>query len=516
MDTLDIFGIIFLCLCIMGVFYLSYYIMAAYSNELEKDFPGLKFAKLLIIFGMVLNVIMILTIPIDFLSAVKENNRGVFGFGFNIEYVWKILMINFITIYFLNIFVTEYYRSELEGLKRFIESLKKPLLYFLCYLSFVGIILLIKKNLQSKMVIVGTNYLNFTLSSGNNLLINQKNSFKIIYNEADLLTAFSAPFVLLGSLYFAIFSGMSLAFYPVELISKYIYRPVPPEPESHVYAKKVILKMSDELINAGVDIYDDRRKMDINPIVDKKEKKMTEKVLKNKVLELKRSYYEFDLINSYYRKQDNIIEENPLIYLAQLIVGIFFSCLSVLIFLHTLFSIKNHKYFLEGFFQKLSDQNNLFAILAYFAICFFVIFSILNSLYKMSLMFTSFLGYHNFLVNKTWVDTFLINNNIIMLCILGLIVFLMRTCNEYFSSLNSKFFFKDVVAKVRIITTFYDYRLTNILFLFVFTISIFTIFFIKEGKTLLGVKVEEYKNGLNKEKATLETRRTSIMNMDRL
>ena len=514
MDMLDIFGIIFLCLCILGVIYLSYYIMAVYSDESEKEFPGFIFAKFLIIIGMVLNFIMILTIPIDFLTAIRKTDTGLFGFGFSIECIWKFLMIFFISIYFLNIFVVEYYRSELQGMKRVLSSLKKPLGLFLGYILFVGVILLIKKNVKSTIIIVSTDYLNFSFSSSNNLLISQKNATRNIFTEADIITALSAPFVLLGSLYFAVFSGTSLAFYPIELINNYLYRPVPPKAESHIYGKKALLKISDELINAGVDIDDDIRKIDIQSITDKKEKKMTEKVLKKKVLELKRNYYEFDLINTYFQKQDNIIDENPLFYLAQLIVGIFLGLISLLIFLHTIFSIKNHKYFLEGFFQILSDQNNLFAILAYLIICFFVIFSILNSLYKMSLMFTSFSSYHDFLVNKTWIDTFLINNNIIMLCILGLIVFLMRTCNEYFNFLNSKFFFKDVVAKVRIITFFYDYRLTNVLFIFVFIVSIFTIFFIKDGKSLLEDKVEEYKMNLNEEKKNFENRRTSIRKMD--
>ena len=69
---------------------------------------------------------------------------------------------------------------------------------------------------------------------------------------------------------------------------------------------------------------------------------MKNKLLNEKVKELKKELIEYEEIFDAFKREDNIVDNNPLLYLLSLILGIFFGLISVLIIIHTILSINNY------------------------------------------------------------------------------------------------------------------------------------------------------------------------------
>lgn len=501
-EILDIFGVVFICLFTIAVSFFSFFTLSKFSHEKEKEFPLKIPVRALIILGMSLIPLIIILMPIDFLTVSKFKNIRL-GLNFNFDYLWQILLLLIICVVFVNFYFVEFYRSDQEGKKRVFWAFKKPVMYFVFFIS-LSCLYFFTGFVKKDIVLISMSVSSFSKSDGSQMIIpDLVKMHKSIEFQTGFLETLLMPFVLLSSLCFAIFGGASLAFFPIELINKYLYRPIQPSAEDIVYAKNCLLKNSEEMIKNGKDVYEEIRKTEIDQISNKRKLKMTQKILTKKMLELKRKHFEYQKKYNHYQKIDNLIQQDPLYYLTNLILGIFLGIISLIIVFHIILTITNVNFILNGLFSILSKINYIFTFSFFFFISFYFIISIFKSQFKISLMFTSFIEHHSFEINKTWVDTFLVNNNIIILSLVGFIIFIYRTCNV-FSYTNSEFFFMSVMSQIRGLRIFYQFKLTQIVFILFFFMSIFISFFMKAGGTLLREDIKVFKVFLDEEKDTLK------------
>ena len=508
-EILDIFGVVFICLFTIASTFLSYYILSKYSHKREKEYPLKKITRAIIIIGMVAISLIIVLLPIDFLSVSEERNIRI-GLNYNFTYLWQILFILLIGIFFINNFFIEFYRSDQEGLKRIIFAFKKPAFYFLGFIS-ISVLYSFLISIRKDAVMLSTSISSFNKSDSSQIIIPEMQQVDITYIfKGEFFEALIMPFFVLATITMCIVGGASLAFFPIELINTYLYRPLPPTAEDIVYAKNCLLKNSEEMIKNGKDIYDEIRKTEINDITNKRQLKMTHKILNNKMHELKRKHFEYQKIYDHYQKIDNLIQQDPLYYLTNLILGIFFGILSLIILSHVLLTITNIQIILNGILTMFKDINHIFLFFFFFLLCIYLIICILSSQYKISLMFSSFIVHHPFKINNTWVDTFLVNNNIIILSLVGFICLIYRSC-PVFNYTNTMFFFRDVMINLRLIRMFYRSKIPQFIFLLFFFMSIFISFFMKQGRTLLYEEIDQFKIYLNEEKTMLKNEKMNTI-----
>jgi LMBR1 domain-containing protein 1 len=298
--------------------------------------------------------------------------------------------------------------------------------------------------------------------------------------------------------------GAGMSFYPLALIKAFTNRPTRPEAEEHVLSKKILLEMNQMLIDKGRAAYEGRDELDINPKINPIEKKMKLVVLKEQVEEMKKSLTDFEEVFLVFKEQDNIVDSNPLWYLLSLIAGLIFLIFSLLFLVHTLLCTQGFFIILEMFFSAFLWINIFVSLLMFMILSLFSGLAITKGSFLISKMMGSLLGVAPFKVNATWTDSFLFNNNVLLLSFLGQIVYLMRFAPNYFRFLAAELIFNKIITQISLCQAIYKFFIFEYLFLICYVIGLFSAFFIKSGKEVLQEKVKEKQVELEQQKERLE------------
>ena len=66
----------------------------------------------------------------------------------------------------------------------------------------------------------------------------------------------------------------------------------------------------------------------------------------------------------------------------------------------------------------------------------------------MSMVLSFVIDVNPFKINGTWTDTFLFNNNIIMLSYIGMIIYFMKYCPDFFRFLTAEMIFNKLIGRI--------------------------------------------------------------------
>ena len=207
------------------------------------------------------------------------------------------------------------------------------------------------------------------------------------------------PLAIFGSFFFSVFGGAGLALFPIKLISKYIYRPKKPNAEEYVLAKKVLLKMSQELIEKGQTAYDNKMNIQQNKQLYKIQKKILQKKLVKQIKMLQKKLIKFKELVQIFRQQDNILDQNPLLYIFYLVCGIFFLIVSCIFFIHTILSLKGFYIILEKIFLYLTQFNLLVGLGFFMVINVYIGMAIIQGYMQLSSALSWIVGGRPFKLN---------------------------------------------------------------------------------------------------------------------
>lgn len=312
------------------------------------------------------------------------------------------------------------------------------------------------------------------------------------------------PLVLVGSITFGVFAGAGMAIFPLELIFSYFNQPTKPNAEEYVLSKRILLQSSERIIAKIRETYDIRRDLDINPITNPVEKKMKLKILNEKANEMKNELQEYEEVFLVFKQQDNILDNNPLVYLGYLIIGVLFFLISILFVVHTFLSLKGYYVLLDGVFNYLAGVGSLLALIVFIFISIFVGLSILKASIKLSGLLGSILGILPFKLNATWTDTFLTNNQILLYSLIGMIMYFVTFMPIFLRFMTSVVIFSQVIAHVSFVNAIFTYSIPEYIYMLFFLIGVVILLFAKSPKAILDEKIKEEQVKLESEKERLK------------
>lgn len=362
---------------------------------------------------------------------------------------------------------------------------------------------------------VGTLFFTFTLtavpvgqlklSEDTTVFVPVMSTFSRTYSAATaLILCLLTPVVLVGSIAFGVFGGAGMALLPLELITSYFNQPTKPSAEEYVLAKRIMIQSSERLIAKIRESYDIRRDLDLNPIANPVEKKMKMKILNDKVNEMKLELAEYEEVFLVFKAQDNIIDNNPLVYLAYLIIGIIFFLISILILVHTFLALKGFYIILDNTFNFLADVGSILALLVFLIVSIYVGLAILKASIRLSGLIGRILGFLPFKLNATWTDTFLMNNQILIYSLIGMVMYFVSFCPRFFRFMASVVIFAQVISKVSFVNAIFAYNIPQYIFMLFFVIGLVLLVFSQSPKALLDEKIKEEQVKLEAEKERLK------------
>lgn len=422
------------------------------------------------------------------------------------EVLWQFISIVILVVFFINMFWSGYYGNKTAEtiMDRLISGLVKLGVILGLYGAFVLVIYYFASNVTQRFDYYVVKYDSFYFSESDDIFLPDMKTYSRTYgaNSAFLLVCL-VPLVLIGSVCYAIFAGAGMALYPITLIFSYLNQPTKPSAEEYVLAKKVLVASSEMLLNKAKEAYDLRHDLDLNPVTNPVEKKMKMQVLNDKVREMKYDLSDYEEVFLVFKQQDNILDVNPLVYLANLIMGIVFGLISVLFFAHTFLSVRGFYVILESFFGFLEGLTSIIALFVFLIISVYLGIAINKAAVKLSGMLGALLDTGPFKLNGTWTDTFLLNNNILLFSFVGMIVYFMMNCPTYFRFLAAQLIFGRIITKIGFVNGIYRFQITDYLFIGFFLIGIVLCLFSKSGKAILDEKVKEKQMQLEAEKERL-------------
>lgn len=432
-----------------------------------------------------------------------------FGFNFDMQPIWKMISMIVLILFFVTIFFKNYYKNKTADKlsQKIISGAKSTGITLVIYMVLVGIMYLFmrKVNFSAPFVVVDFSILDFNESAkAVTTTVYDNSNVKTFTTGADFILVMLAPLVVLGSISFSVFGGAGLAFAPLELIFNYLFRPTRPEPEDHILAKQVLLQASELIVNKAREAYDIRRDIDINPDTNPIEKKMKLNALFDDVETLKAELISMEDVFQIFKIQDNIVDSNPLYYTLSLVFGIAALLISLLFVIHTFLATQGFFIILEAVFLMMQSLNTLFSLFFFLIVSIYLGFAITKGSIKMGGILSFILDSGPFKLHGTWTDTFLTNNNNLMLSFLGSIVYFVRYCPNYFRFLAADLIFNKIITRIGIISTIYGFSIMEYLFILFFLVAVFATCLIPSGKAILDKKVKEKKAEIEAEKERLD------------
>jgi len=321
--------------------------------------------------------------------------------------------------------------------------------------------------------------------------------------SVSLLYAFLTPFVFLSQLAFAVFGGAGLALLPINFIYAYLHRPQQPEPESHVLSKKVLRDTTDALIAKGRQIYDLQRDIQLNTSESAEELRNKKNAIKSRMQELKNDLIEFEEIFEQFDREDNFLDNNPLVYICYLILGIVFGYISLLLIVHASMTAAGIYGVLEWVFLKVSKFNNLVSMAMFLLLAVYLWSVSLYGSVTLTYLLSWALGTHPAKANGTWSDTFLLNINLGLYGTMGMILFMLNYCRNYLRFLDANTLFLTIISRIRVLHPLKKGLVFGYIMMLFFLTAFFVSFFLLTSRANMQEKVEKQKREYRADKEKL-------------
>jgi hypothetical protein len=441
-----------------------------------------------------------------FILTKDLTRRGMsWGFNFEMQIIWSILNLLTVGIFFMNILLNTWYgnKSEPKVGMRIWHTIKVFIIICALYVAFVVLISLFMSNINFRVHTRIGYTTELALSTEPYNPTTYEKTEKIYQTTSDILFSLFVPVAMIGSLCFGIFGGAGMIVLPMKLILAYVNQPTRPNAEEHVLAKMILNKWSERLIKKGIDVMAMKKDLEVNKIPPL-QRKMKEKEMNKEADQLERDVMELMGVFDIFKREDNIVDNNPLVYLAFLIVGLFFLGFSLLFIAHTVLSTQGFYVIIESVFSGVEGLSTILSLIIFIIFNVFVGLAIVNGSYQMLKPLGGILGIKPMKLNQTWTNSFLTNNNIMMCAMIGSIIYFMKYCPNYFRFLKAELQFNKLIIRLSVVDPIYAYNIPEYLFLLFAIVALFVIMFEKSPKAIMAQKVEEEKIKMEEERERLE------------
>lgn len=473
MNILNIIFIFCFVVLSIGVLITSFFVYIYFSHEKEKKFPGLKTMIACIILSIFLSFMCTMLVPFDMLSDFKSDSPTTWGLHFDMDSIWKIVMVISVTVFVFNFFWLKYYRfstpfsdqPENFNLKaRVIEGFKR--------LFIVGCIATVVL-LPASFFFGGRVRVTYEIqtASPEQFLFSQNHGPIEIENKIGWYTSryapsksvgFTAPIVAYGSFLLYVIGAFGMAAMPVGLINYWLKRPKQPDADEIVMSKLILKEethKSIEELKKLVVKKGEIEKLKSNPNHDKTTVNTKIGQYQKDLLLCQESLINYEKMRATKQRRHDILEENPLKYFASLIAGCCSVCLSLMIVTHSILMIFGKSVVLETFFGVLQSIGMVPAVVGYVVLSFYLLFCILSGYEQLSFMFPQFLGYNQMKYNRTWMDTWLIIANILIPGSWAITTYLLKALPYFLSFLRGGQLINSFVTKIEYIRPFFKYHI---------------------------------------------------------
>lgn len=448
--------------------------------------------KFLIVFGLILSSMSVLMIPIDVannggdpLCQLENIPSGIYCGGIDFNAVWESLfcIVCFVVVILIP-YATFYYEAELDNTDPdvplgVISKTCKALQYeFVIILAFLVVMLPAYYTSSLTSIPVATNSYalsdlnlsNYTLENGPNPynFINQvltPNEFdSTIHTAIDTYISYNVDFAVylialfgwVGWWIFSIFAGVGLSNLPFDLICDFIFRPKVLDIDEIAQQELEIQNRTNDLIDIGEMLKRDRMTfMHSNPSFFTKRKRYPLDSLEINKLAQMVYILEHDIEDLAAHKNMNL-EYNPLVPFAKLAAGILFSVISILWFFQIiLYMIPTPPIsaFLNIYLIWFDSWFPMFGNVSYALLSLYLLFCTIKGSFKIGLRFLC-LKIHPMEMGKTFINSFLFNLAIILICTIPVINFCTSAFDGYARYTDAYFIFDIQIRHLYFFTIF--------------------------------------------------------------
>lgn len=323
----------------------------------------------------------------------------------------------------------------------------------------------------------------FSSSFDNAAIIAKVTDFKGVYNfDIKIFSAFAAPFVFVSSCMFAIFGGLGMALLPLSLIQQFRDRPKQWSPEEEVIAKKMLLKESEEAIKRAVKMREVERDLKIIKDSDTESKFLTQRKLDQQNRKAKEAWLTFEELFRAYNKEKNILKANPLLEWGSLVLGIFFSLVSVCFVGNAFLAIFQNYIIFETITRASKKEFFFYPLIMIVLISFYFLLAILAGSTKLCRIFHGFMNTFPVRKNATFTHSFCFYLNLVIMGLFGMTVHLIRSLPDFLRFSEFNYLINRLIVHIRFVHYFYQFHLFEYVFVLTFMFGL-VIFSMKPSPT---------------------------------
>ena len=411
-----------------------------------------------------------------------------------------------LTTFIINQWFYHYYRVEAADNPSWPFKLAfiKIAVFILSYIVCVIIVLKVFKNVVYRVNLLSLSLETAELSESNTMYeVELTNTKKQMYGPIDLFVSILTPFILMSSFSFGLCAGSGMAFFPIELLDKYIYRPKLMNAAEYITAKKVLINESNQVIKKAKMVYELERDLTLINPNEKKKVQLKQSQLESRKFEAKRAFIEFEEMQDMFLDDENVSDSNPIVYYTYLLAGVVGSVISALFLMHTFVSINGIVGILEYILINIESSSWPVCICFFFLLLLYIGICLLHGSCRMSKIMRRTLDTHPFKANRTYTDSFFLHINICLCGFLGMMLYLVRYTPKFMRFVQFDLFFNRIIVRTWIIHYFYRFKIFEYIFVLSFFISIFVSFFISNGAFNLRQKIMERMKEIELEKTKL-------------
>ncbi|EGR30777.1 lmbr1-like conserved region family protein, putative [Ichthyophthirius multifiliis] len=460
----DVFLIIISIVIAILLTFTSFYLLILYCHPDDRGWGTSLFCKIIVIIGCTLSWAQVLILPLD-----VSNSRGN-GNDLNMEVFWQIIyMIIGIMVSIVIPFAQLMYETDDE--KPFLSRLLSALFMEICYFIVISIAYFISWA-YLKFADIPIEYITNTSSNpfvpSDQLVVQSAVSKLMNYNNISI--TYEVSFIIyvmaftsfIGNFLFVLFGGVGLFALPIDLIQEFINKPKLRSSKEAYEIKEILKQKTKKLIEQGIEV---KRQLSETSVADgywqkrkenNKLKKMQNQFRVN-VLSLERDYQIFKL-------ELNIVGINPAIWFFKLIGGVIFFIVSIIWWLHIILYVLSSDIngfpkapFLNEMLIELESSGVSFLSTALFAfLSLYLLWCVQKGNIKFGLRIPFIFTLHPMKVNETWMNSFLFNINLVLICSVAVCQFCAKAFSQYARLTAIDNIFNTQVKNLRFFKYFYN------------------------------------------------------------
>ncbi|CAD8143814.1 unnamed protein product [Paramecium octaurelia] len=454
--------------------FVNFYLLVLYCHPDDSGWGSSLVCKVFVIIGMTLTWAQVLMLPLD-----AANSRGL-GEGLDMDFFWKfiyMLILIFGTLFIP--FAQYYYESDDE--KSVGQRCCAALYQQLCFVVIVALLLFISYAflrfadipvyISVKSCAQPTIFLDsetpFT-GVANSL---QEDSADTLEYEVSFPVYVMAFMSLFGYCLFVIFGGVGLTALPVDLIQEFIHRPKKLTTAEGTQKKSSLKRKAFELIEEGNKIRDEQK--EATAIKGWWASYREKRRVRTQFTRYKNAVLCLDRDNEIFKMELKYFDTNPVVWYFKLVVGVIFCVISFIWWLHILLFIVirdsdgiSASPFLNKILIGLEDGNAGFLCVGIFGfLCIYLLWCTQKGNIKFGLRIPFLFSLHIMKVNETWMNTFLFNVQLMLICSVAVTQFCTKAFSQYIRLSTLNMLFSTQIQYLRFFTYLYSNNVFEIILL---------------------------------------------------